>query len=343
MNEAAFPLVGPLLVFLLVLPISAMVTRVLLVVFDWFDSTSGLLSGQAIRYAVLVASSAAPLLWFISASLHQAEHGLAAEVCAAAHAPGALCAEAAYFSLGLCVLAAAFGVPRLVRGQFAVRTSHTPAARFVRTRIEQILNHRSGLLAPLRRRIVVVDDSRAPIETVGIVFPRVVVRTAFAELLDDEALVAALHHEFEHCCRQDPLRYFVASWALAVNPIGGWLLRPEHARWILAREAQCDRQAVLAGAFPLALAQALLLAARPKHQPSLAGLGSGQVEAVKLRIGLLLAYADQAPRPCNPSRGRWLLVLVLAVVLAHPHGAGTEPLDRLHQVSESAVSFLMGS
>jgi beta-lactamase regulating signal transducer with metallopeptidase domain len=342
-SEAFFPLLGPLLVFAFVLPLSALIAKLLLGLLDRVGGARGS-SFAGVRYALIVASSALPLAWFVSASLHQTETGRSAEVCAAVHAPEAFCAEAAYFSLALCALGLAFALPRLIREQFMLAASSSAAARRVQARVERLVSG-DGALAALRRRVVASDTLWAPLATVGIVSPRVVVRTSFADALDDEALVGALHHELEHVVERDPLRYFIAWWALAMNPFGRFQLQKEHARWQFAREAACDRHAVASGASAPALAQALLVAARQSRvtsPPFQAALGSPQLEVVKLRLGLLLAHADRAPQRCRHDPAfRWLLS-ALALAVALPHGGGTDLLDAVHVASELAASFVIG-
>lgn len=342
MSEAVFPILGPLFVIVVVLPLSALLAKVVLAVASSLDASSGLTSHQAFRYVALVASSAIPLCWFVSASWHQAESGVSAMVCTAEHGPGADCAESALFSLGLMAVAALIGLPRLVRDRLSVRPSDDSAAQALRARIDAIVEARPGL-ADLTGRVVVSNGAEAPIATVGIFVTRVVVQTSFAESIDDEALAGALQHELEHVSHHDPLRYFVGWWALAVNPLGGWLLRGEHRRWILGREAHCDRQAVVEGASPTALAKALLVAAKAPRRSLRPALGCGQVEAVKLRLGLLLAYADRKPGRCHHRPALPFLLAVLLAVLALPHGTRTDPLDLLHQATERGAAVIAGN
>ena len=204
MSEAVFPILGPLIVVVVVLPLAALVARLVLALVASFESARGVSSYQAFRYATLVGSSALPLCWFISASLHQAESGASALVCLAEHAPGADCTESAYFALALIALALLVALPRLVRDARAVRASRSAGAEAVGARIDALLRGRPALSA-LLGQVVVSNDARAPIATVGIVTSRVVVQTAFAESIDDEALAGALHHELEHFRDYDPL------------------------------------------------------------------------------------------------------------------------------------------
>jgi beta-lactamase regulating signal transducer with metallopeptidase domain len=223
-----------------------------------------------------------------------------------------------------------------------LRTSSSVSTRALEARILRLIDERPAL-ALLRRRIVASEWAEAPIATVGIFAPRILVQTAFASALDDEALAGALHHELEHFVGRDPLKYFVAWWALAVNPLGRFQLRGEHARWLLEREAHCDRQAVASGASAAALAEALLVAARSGRSSAFqAPLGSSHLDAVRLRLGLLLAYADRTPHRCGSDRGVPLLLAALAVAAAIPHAGGTHLLDWVHLASEGAVSLVAG-
>jgi Zn-dependent protease with chaperone function len=341
-KEAIFPLLGPVLVFALALPASALLARLLLRGLSRLERTDGVHAKHGIRYAILVLSSSVPLAWFISASLHQVETGANVLVCSLEHAPEAFCPEAAYFSLALLVLAASVALPRLAREQFLLRPSASPRAARLRSRVLQLAAKREGLRG-LVQRLVVTDEARTPIATVGVLHPRVVVQASFAERLDDESLAGALHHELVHLRARDPLRYFLLWWALAVNPLGRFLLKADHARWLLGREAHCDRAAVIAGASPIALAQALVVAARPPARGLTlsAALGDVHVDAMKLRVDLLFAYADRMPVGCCRQPALRLVAAFLVLVLVLPHQGGTQALDIVHQASETAVALLI--
>jgi hypothetical protein len=84
------------------------------------------------------------------------------------------------------------------------------------------------------------------------------------------------------------------------------------------------------------------VAARPDQRSLSPTLGAGHVEAIKLRLSLLLAYADERPKRCKHGPALRLLIGVLAIVFALPHGGRTEPLDTVHAASERAASFFVG-
>lgn len=338
MTEAVFPLLGPLIVFGLALPFFALVVKLLLLA---VRRREGLHFHLRLRYVLLVAASGVPLVWLISAGLHQAETGRIVDVCIAPHGPDALCLEAIYFAVALVGLAALLALPRLIWEQVLLRGSPSEAARKGSERITRLV-HASPQLHALLGRCVVRDSLRHTIVTVGVVSPRVVIRTSFAQELDDEALIAVLHHELEHVVGHDPLRYFVAWWALAINPVGRWILDGELARWVLAREIHCDREAVLAGASAPALAHSLVHGSRAASGRAVPALGTGNLATLRLRVNLLLAYADSPPVQCCRGPALRVVVGLLVLVSALPHSAGTGLLDLLHVVSERAGGRLIG-
>lgn len=343
MTEAFFPLVGPLVVFFVVLPLTAALAKLVLLGVGRFSAEGASLHDrQRMRYLLLVASSGVPLAWFISASVHQAESGFTATVCTVDHAPGASCDEPALFAVALITLVGALLIPRLLRGYRAVRPSTSPAAERVATRLAALVRSRPSL-ARLQGRLITCDTLHSPIATVGIFSPAVAVRSSFASALDDDALVAALHHELEHVRARDPLRYLAISFAVAVNPLGRWILGGELSRWILARETHCDREAVLGGASSPALAHALVTAARaPMPALLTVGLGSTGALGLKLRVDLLMAYSDRLPRHCCGEPALRIALLLMAVAFALPHGSGTDALDMVHIASESTLALITG-
>jgi hypothetical protein len=196
------------------------------------------------------------------------------------------------------------------------------------------------VLAGLRDRVVVTDDEGFALGTHGLLKPRVFIGTAFAARLSDEMLASALGHEAEHVRALDPLRYLILQLALAVNPFGRFLLQPHAARWQAAREAHCDREAVIQGAAPLPLADAIVRAARPGAREAVA-LGARDTAVLKFRIGMLLAFAERTPARCchhGPSAFPVAFVLLLIALLL-PHQTGTAALDALHTGAEHALTY----
>lgn len=339
MTEVFFPLLGPVLVVLVVLPACALLAKVALVVVGRLARNDALHTYQSLRYAILLSSSGVPLFWFISAGMHQAETGRGG-VCAADHGPEALCLDVAYFAAALALAAVATALPRMLREALLAPSASSAAEGSARARVEALIESRPAL-GQLRGRVDVRDRVAEPIATFGVLAPRVLLRSSFALALDDDALAAALLHELAHARERDPLRYFLASWALSVNPIGRKLLDADLARWVTAREAHCDREAVLAGASAPALALALVTAARPGATAPFAALAPSGAASLKLRVDLLLAYAERAPRRCCRERSVRLSLVPLLAALVVAHEGSTAVLDAVHIASEAAALLVL--
>jgi Zn-dependent protease with chaperone function len=335
--EATFPLLGTAFVVLIVLPTFALLAKAGLVMLER-DEVGGPLHGLNLRYVLLTGSSALPIAWLLSAGIHQAETGKSALTCLFDHNTAELCFEPGFFALVLAaaILASSIGVMRKHRG---VRASSTDGARTLLRRVDGLVAG-DPVLAVLVDRVVVTDDDGFALGTHGLLRPRVFVGTAFAARLSDEMLASALGHEAEHVRARDPLRYLILQLALAVNPFGRFLLDPHAARWQAAREAHCDREAVILGAAPLPLADAIVRAARPGAREVVA-LGARDTAVLKFRIGMLLAFSERAPSRCchqGPSAFPVAFVLLLIALLL-PHQTGTAALDALHTGAEHALTY----
>lgn len=342
MTEAVFPLLGPALVVLVVLPLAAVLARMGLELLRRAPGV-GALRGLGPRYVLLVASSLLPIAWFASAALHQAETGRSVLACVVEHGHDSACVEPRLFSLALLAAMTLLALPTLL-GTF--RRSAWPAAsgpHRADERIRAIVDRTPGL-ADLRGRVEVDDELAPAIATRGLVRPVVVVRSSYLDALDDNAIAAALAHELEHVRHRDPLRYLLLSLSLALNPLGRLSLRREVQRWIAAREAQCDHDAVMGGAEPTALAHALVRAARPGASASpLPALAATDLAMLQLRVELLMSYAE---RPLGERRPRAVPVLrvalaLLVVVVVWPHSGETRALDVLHVGAERAAASLL--
>ena len=337
MIEATFPLLGTAFVVLIVLPAFALLAKAGLVMLER-DEVGGPLHGLNLRYVLLTGSSVLPLAWLLSAGLHQAETGKSALACLFDHDTAELCFEPGFFALVLAaaVLASSLGVIRNHRG---ARSSSSDAGRALLVRVTRIVAS-DPALACLVGRVVVTDDKAFALGTHGLLRPRVFIETTFAARLSDDMLSSALGHEAEHVRALDPLRYLLLQVALAVNPFGRFLLEPHSARWQAAREAHCDREAVIHGAAPLPLADAIVRAARPASREVVA-LGASDTAVLKFRIGMLLAFAERTPARCchqGPSAFPVAFVLLLIVLLL-PHQTGTAALDVLHTGAEHALTY----
>ncbi len=339
MNALAFPLLGALVVFLLAVPAATVLAKAVLVLRR--RSTRHLPRfGSTATWLVIIAPVIAPVLWFISAAVHQSEPGGAIAACLFDHFDAFDCRDELVFALCLTLLLLVAGGRRLRHELAAPGAAGGPVgpSSAQARRVREACAARSALGA---LRVEVVTGALHPICTTGLVRPRVVVAVELVDSLDDEALVAALLHENAHAHALDPLRYFLAAVCLSLNPLAP-LLRPELRRWRLAREASCDAEAVHAGGEPLSLAQAIVTAARPGRRPGAwtAALGDGDAEAIRLRIGLLIGYADE--RAVHGKREAPFVALTgtLTFVAMLPHAVGSGPLDILHLEIERALVLL---
>lgn len=336
MTEAIFPLLGAAFVVLVVLPACALLVKAGLAAFER-GTAGGPLQRLDGRYVLLISSSALPLAWLLSAGLHQAETGKSTLACLFDHGAAALCVEPGFFALILVVFVLVCS-RHVWRKPPPLEGPGSDQARAVMARLDRLLHERPAL-AILRGRIIVTDEVGFSLATHGNFRPRVTVGSAFASRLSDDMFASALGHECEHVRSLDPLRYAVLHGALAVNPVGRWLLDAHAARWQAARESQCDRVAVIRGAAPLALADAIVRAARPSAREVVA-LGARDTAVLKFRVGMLLAYAEKAPvqHHQGPATSP-LAVLLLLVALLLPHQAGTAALDLLHTSVEHALTY----
>lgn len=333
MSEAVFPLVGAAFVMLLVLPSFALLAKGLLVALERRTPMGHL----GIRYLLMTGSSILPLAWFLSAGLHQVESSELVLACLLDHHTAELCFEPGFFVFTLAFVVALFGL-RALPPSHQQRPPSASDEREIATRIERILEL-GPVLDALRGRIDVSADPDLTIETYGFRTPRIRLGLNFASKLSDTMLVAALAHENEHARALDPLRYLLLKVAVAMNPFGGFLIDPHAARWHIARETQCDREAVIGGAAPLSLAEAILQAARPCTHA--VALGTSNMDVLRLRTGMLMAFAEHKPIRLGrvPSSAVFLGAMLLLVTLLLPHNAGTAALDVLHTTAERALTL----
>jgi len=338
-NEVLFPTVGALLIVIVVLPVCAALGRALLALCDgWSGGRVGRFMG--LGYLLLLLPSLVPIAWTLSAGLHQAETGRAVLACLLRHDLEEACVEPLLFVALLAALIALRVRPWLVAYRRASRL--TPSSdRGAVVRVARLVETHAAL-RELRNRWVVSEGSVNGTATVGLFRPLVAVDAAFVARCDDEMLLGALCHELEHLRGRDPLRYALLSLAMRLNPFGERLLRRDAAAWIFRREMECDRMAVLAGAEAFGVARALLCASTPTTS-AIAHIRGGTSSRLRLRVELLLAYAEVPPgeRDRVASFASLLpLAAILLFALALPHGGKTGPLDVLHTSVELAARAL---
>lgn len=338
MTEAAFPVLGAAFVVLIVLPASSLLAKLGLMLVERLGAR-GPLDSLNIRYVLLTGSSFLPLVWFLSAGVHQAETGQSALSCLLKHEQGGLCFEPASFATLLAAIAGMAAL-RSLRRNGRVLVANSAVARRLADRVEKLVGASSSLHG-LRGRVAVTEDQGFTIGTRGVVRPAVFIGVPFAAKLTDSMLCSALGHEQEHVRSLDPLRYLLLHFALLVNPCGRFLLAPHAARWKGARETYCDREAVIHGASPLPLADAIVRAARPTLREA-AALGARDTAVLELRIKMLLAFAECAPRKLRAESRAAIpaALMLLFVTVLLPHRTGSAALDALHAGAEQALTYV---
>lgn len=337
MNDLGFAFAGALVVFFVVVPALTLGAKAVLV-FRRRQSADVTGLGSSASYLLVIGPALGSAVWFVSAGLHQSEPGRAMAACVTEHLGDEACACAVAFTALLLLLTGGAFWRQLHREWRSPPSRRASSVHPGQARLAAVCG-RHPALRGRADRVQLVEGSAEVLRTLGLLRPRIEVDASLLDQLDDAALTAALLHEVAHVATWDPLRQLLASVSLRLNPLGR-LLRPELARWRLAREAACDRTAVRMGAEPLSLAHALVVAARPGQvqAPVLsAPLGAGGLGGVKLRVHLLLGYAD---RPTLARRGRdWSLAALTLLLLATlPHTAGAGFLDVLHRTVEAAIT-----
>lgn len=336
MSLWAFPILATLLLFLIVIPGVTLVAKGMLVFLrSRCDDLADF--GSAPVYLGIVGPTMGPILWSVSAALHQAEPDRILASCLHPHLGDPACTDALTLAF---LIAAIPTIPLLAlnrRRRAADKVLSSHQACEARGRLHRLC-HEHPVLRRWCRRVWIVEEAPMTFCTRGLLRPRIEVDARVAVEMDDDQLVAALLHEVSHARDLDPLRIALAQVALAVNPFGG-LLRSELQRWRAAREARCDSEAVDSGAKALALAAAIVGAARPRPCPTPASplavpLG-GELRVVQLRVQRLLGGTGVGKRR---ERSFWIVAAAsLLLLLSLPHAVGTAPLDIFHRGVESIV------
>jgi len=338
MTELFFPVFGAMVVFLVAVPLLTLMARGVLVAVP-SQKNSIDRHGAPWRYALTIAPTLAPVLWLVSAAIHQSEEGAPLAACAIDHLGGEFCRDVVLFGLLLFAILGV-GIVRRMKSARAPRRGESPlTSPFIIDRVRSVcVGHLA--LSPFANRIRVVEHGRAPVCTRGLIRPVVEIEADVVAQLSDEELEAVLLHELEHAHAGDPLRLFIAQVALTVNPLGR-ILESEFGRYCFAREALCDRRAVQLGADPLSLARSIVAVAATRPAPAFtAALGGHGVGGIRVRVHLLLDYAARWPGPASRRAPVGLLTLAAVLLAFLPHFMGTGPLDALHRGVESTALLL---
>lgn len=338
MTELFFPVFGAMVVFLVAVPLLTLLSRGVLGAVPIHRNSINRY-GNPWRYALTIGPTLAPVIWLVSATVHQSEEGAPLAACVVDHLGAEVCRDVVLFGFVIFSVLGV-GVVRRMRGaRISPRRGGPPSNPASANRLRSVCTGHLAL-SPFASRIHVVEQGRAPVCTRGLLRPVVEVEAQILATLSDEELEAVLLHELEHAHARDPLRLFIAQVSLTINPLGR-LLEAEFGRYCFSREAQCDRRAVQLGADPLSLARSIVSVAGVRPAPAFtAALGGHGVSGIRVRVHLLLEYASRWPGPAAPRAPIGLLTLAGALLAILPHVMGTGPLDALHQSVESAALLL---
>ena len=338
MTELLFPVVGTLLVFLVGVPSLTLVAwlalRLMAVRTRQVDG-----HGSELRYALVVAPVAVPLLWLASASVHQSLSGAPIAVCILEHLGSDACRDVVMFGLLLLTVFAAAMLRRLAASARARRRLLPLVSEAADSRRVAAICRATPALAPFASRVRVVDQGLASVCTRGLLRPRIEIEAKLVGELGDDEIRAVLLHELHHARSADPLRHLLGVVTLSLNPAGR-LLAPSFARYGFAREAACDRWAVQRGADALTLARCIVLVAGKPHACESAALAGPGIGGVMIRVQLLLGYARRWPGPVGRGAPLGLLTSSALLLLALPHLLGTLPLDLFHYGVEMAARLV---
>lgn len=296
------------------------------------------LRGALVPYTLLVLPTLLPLLWLAVFSVIPVFGGrqgtqtdLLFKLC-----PGAL----GWLVLGLGICASVIGW-RVKKTQSHLQTLRpVPSDHPAWSRLERLSQGNPALQKVCLR---LVTGAHHQVFTRGFSQREVWMSAAFVQQLNDDELKAALLHEVEHFRGHDPLRNALLEACLTLNPLGR-LLRKEASQWHLTREIHCDRQAVIDGASPLSLADALMSVARPCSSRcgciSIAALGGPALRGIDLRVRLLISYLDSPPRNMS-IWGQGMVMAVMFLVTGLPTLlAGPGLFEQLHLFAEWLVKSL---
>ncbi len=292
-----------------------------------------------VSVALLVAPTAFAALWVGSAIIHELEPGRVLRDCCLP-----LAAELGIGEFVTAVMAAtiAFGGVLVAKDVLSHRHSVRDLAlgRACADRLAALCGADTRLGA-LTDRLSVVEGLGQAAATRGLIRPRVEIDHALVARLDDDELRAVLLHEVAHLRDRDPARLVLSAVALGLNPFGAWL-RPFLHQWRFARELQCDRSAVRDGADPLALAGALVTAARQttRRATCCAAVADSSPAELRARVEFLTTYTTggAADSPVERTPVRALVIGALAVAAA-PHLLGATLA--IHCLAEHALAPLL--
>lgn len=336
MAEWFLPIAGIACVYLVAVPIVTLVSKWIL---RRIRRKDPLALGTTPVYWLLVAPVLVPTAWIASAALHEAEPGRALAACAANHLSTEVCVGALALAFCIAAIPAFFTAITAMRSGVRNALSKLKQSQDLTVAVRALCAERPAM-AGVADSVVVFEDEAPKFFATGFLRPRIWLSSGALSTLAPEALLGAIAHEYAHVRSRDPARGSLLSACLSLNPFSR-LLRPEAAAWRLAREVDCDREAVCLGARPVELADALVSVARwngaalPAVSVPLHGAG---VAGLELRVRLLLSDHNCTRRAVR--RGLTVVLFAAFVLLIlHPHAEGTAVMSTFHDLVDRVPSF----
>jgi Zn-dependent protease with chaperone function len=342
MSDLLFPLIAWVVLFAGVIPFLTLVATPLIRALGerTFECENPIHS--TVLGWLLIAPALAPIVWTLSALSRQFVRAAGEIECLAHFSTNELCLDPWAFALALAATMASLAL-NLARA-YPRATTHTNNQELARH-----IRHLASEHPALRKvadRIVSVDDAPFAIGCVGIFLPSILVDSTWASARSDEEIVAAMLHERAHLRAADPARQILFVALARINRASR-MHRSARAAFDLSRELACDRFALAQGGNPLALASALVSAARFQPRASLPNfatvrLASPQMNALHARVNALLNVAGDetcrgAAAPPSPTLALARIcgmILALGIVVQPWCGERTF-LDRMHHSVES--------
>lgn len=252
----------------------------------------------------------------------------------ALHLPGPLVAL-----LGLLVTGVAIRFLRLVRPT-RLEVEMKAVSPEQRAKWERVVTRLKEVAKMQIPDLVIATETHGVCQVRGVFSPRVVVSQDLLDGLTDYELTGAIAHELAHIRRGDLLLgYLMAAChhVLFYLPISRYC----YLRWKEAREFACDDQAVAWTGKPLALASALVKAARglqdQRYHLSACHLVTART-SLEVRVERLLRQADgQITIPTTKS---YMAPALIAVLVAMAWLGGWDYTTWHHQLEQLGVRLL---
>ena len=185
-----------------------------------------------------------------------------------------------------------------------------------------------------------VGEHAPPMTLLGLVNPILLVSQPLLDALNPEELNTAFEHEFAHRRAWDNLKRLAIRMLPDVLPlfVGGRRIERE---WVLAAEQAADACAAWDGKARIAMASALVKAARlPAAERTALASPLVDADVITLRVERLLNPRRTEAQLVAVGHRYWLIVAAALVMLVVGTFADAAPFGTIHQVSEKLLERL---